>query len=138
MKPQHCLQFLQPGRIVEVKFNNIDFGYGVVVSFERNASTDSDFNKSAFVYKINVLLKLAPEISRSGPITVERLQPPRNDKAAWVSEIVPVNLEHITKITRIKLKASTNVQSRESKISLIRGVKVCAISLSVSNEFIFF
>ncbi|KAL8871178.1 MAG: hypothetical protein Q9174_002936 [Haloplaca sp. 1 TL-2023] len=31
--PNYCLPFLQPGRLVRIKYNNMDFGWGAVVDF---------------------------------------------------------------------------------------------------------
>ncbi len=33
MHPNYCLQFLQPGRLVKVKYKDHDFGWGAVVTF---------------------------------------------------------------------------------------------------------
>ena len=31
--PNYCLQFMQPGRLVKVKYLNYDFGWGAVVNY---------------------------------------------------------------------------------------------------------
>src|SRR5204862_6120131 len=33
--PNYCLQFMQPGRLVKVKFKDADFGWGVVVNYSK-------------------------------------------------------------------------------------------------------
>ncbi|MEQ2202885.1 hypothetical protein XENOCAPTIV_019122, partial [Xenoophorus captivus] len=38
-KPKYCLPFLQPGRLVKVKNEDADFGWGVVVNFSKKANT---------------------------------------------------------------------------------------------------
>ncbi len=37
-KPQHLLPFLQPGRLVHVKNADDDFGWGMVVNFQKKAN----------------------------------------------------------------------------------------------------
>uniref|UniRef100_A0AC34F163 Helicase ATP-binding domain-containing protein n=1 Tax=Panagrolaimus sp. ES5 TaxID=591445 RepID=A0AC34F163_9BILA len=98
------------------------FGYGAVVSYDRSQNPDP--NKPGFVYKVSVLLKLDAELARSGPITVERLQPPPNGRVAWTAEAVPVLLENITKISRIKIKMppAHNLQSPESRKAIVGNV----------------
>uniref|UniRef100_A0AC35GHW4 Uncharacterized protein n=1 Tax=Panagrolaimus sp. PS1159 TaxID=55785 RepID=A0AC35GHW4_9BILA len=122
MLPQHCIKYLQPGRVVEVIYNNLNFGYGAVVSYDRSQNPDP--NKPGFVYKISVMLKLDAEVARSGPITVERLQPPPNGRVAWTAEAVPVYLENITRISRIKVKMPTpqQLQTPESKKTVVNHV----------------
>lgn len=33
--PTYCLQFMQPGRVVKVKYLNHDFGWGAVVNYSK-------------------------------------------------------------------------------------------------------
>ena len=33
--PNYCLQFMQPGRLVRVKYNDHDFGWGAVVNYSK-------------------------------------------------------------------------------------------------------
>ena len=53
--PNYSLPFLQPGRIVKVKYQKLDFGWGVVINFQkrlppkascyfRNIEYNSDIN----------------------------------------------------------------------------------------------
>ena len=37
-KPNYCVPFLQPGRLVKVEHNEEDFGWGVVVNFQKKAN----------------------------------------------------------------------------------------------------
>ena len=37
-KPKYCLPFLQPGRLVQVKNEDSDFGWGVVVNFSKKTN----------------------------------------------------------------------------------------------------
>jgi len=33
--PAYCLPFLQPGRLVKVKYQNLDFGWGVLINYQK-------------------------------------------------------------------------------------------------------
>lgn len=33
--PNYCLQFMQPGRLVKIKYQNHDFGWGAVVNYSK-------------------------------------------------------------------------------------------------------
>ncbi|KAL8968239.1 MAG: hypothetical protein Q9183_002556 [Haloplaca sp. 2 TL-2023] len=40
--PNYSLPFLQPGRLVRIKYNSMDFGWGVVVNFSEMKSTEDE------------------------------------------------------------------------------------------------
>ena len=40
--PNYCLPFLQPGRLLRIKYNNMDFGWGAVVDFSETKSTEDE------------------------------------------------------------------------------------------------
>ena len=33
--PNYCLKFMQPGRLVKIKYKNHDFGWGAVVNYSK-------------------------------------------------------------------------------------------------------
>ena len=33
--PNYCLPFLQPGRLLKVKWQNLDFGWGVIINYQK-------------------------------------------------------------------------------------------------------
>eukprot|EP00064_Thunnus_orientalis_P003132 superscaffoldBa00000248_g3141 len=59
-KPKYCLPFLQPGRLVKVKNEDADFGWGVVVNFckKSNVKTSTD---SEPLYVVEVLVHCSKE-----------------------------------------------------------------------------
>ncbi|KAK7896501.1 hypothetical protein WMY93_021826 [Mugilogobius chulae] len=54
-KPKYCLPFLQPGRLVKVKNEDADFGWGVVVNFCKKSNTKSTAEAEP-LYVVEVLL----------------------------------------------------------------------------------
>ena len=36
-EPQHCLPFLNPGRLVHIVDGNVDFGWGVIINFQKKS-----------------------------------------------------------------------------------------------------
>lgn len=33
--PTYCLPFLQPGRLVKIKYQTLDFGWGVLINYQK-------------------------------------------------------------------------------------------------------
>jgi len=33
--PNYCLPFLQPGRLLKVKWQKLDFGWGVIINYQK-------------------------------------------------------------------------------------------------------
>lgn len=50
--PTYALPFLQPGRLVKVKYQNLDFGWGVVVNFEKRIAPKVQF-PSLYPFTVN-------------------------------------------------------------------------------------
>ena len=66
VKPQYLVPFLQPGRLVHVKHQEKDFGYGCVVSWKKKAANaKSNPMVEDCTYAIDVLLQVTQETSKS-------------------------------------------------------------------------
>uniref|UniRef100_A0A4W3K7U3 RNA helicase n=1 Tax=Callorhinchus milii TaxID=7868 RepID=A0A4W3K7U3_CALMI len=58
-KPKYCLPFLQPGRLVKVKNEDDDFGWGVVINFTKKPSSNTgDLDQ---IYVVEALLHCSKE-----------------------------------------------------------------------------
>ncbi|KAB1281377.1 Exosome RNA helicase MTR4 [Camelus dromedarius] len=71
-KPKYCLPFLQPGRLVKVKNEGDDFGWGVVVNFSKKSNVKVNLEKveerQPSFYKINIYS--APNSGELDPLYV--------------------------------------------------------------------
>ncbi|KAI9797804.1 MAG: ATP-dependent RNA helicase mtr4 [Piccolia ochrophora] len=106
--PNYALQFMQPGRLVTVKYLDYDFGWGAVVNFnERRPSKDNKAEKFTpqQSYIIDVLLLVSDE-SSNGTQTHQDLpqgvRPPAEGEKGKM-EVVPVLLSCIESIGHIRL-----------------------------------
>uniref|UniRef100_A0A7E4VDN8 Superkiller viralicidic activity 2-like 2 n=1 Tax=Panagrellus redivivus TaxID=6233 RepID=A0A7E4VDN8_PANRE len=120
MKPGNCIRFMSLGRVIRVKWNDLDFGWGVVVSVENKPNPDP--TESDPLYFVNTILKLDVVSVREGPAVIERLRPAA-DGVAWCAEIVPVNLASIATIARAKLKLTDRLNSQEARKTVIHSVE---------------
>jgi ATP-dependent RNA helicase DOB1 len=118
--PSYCLQFLQSGRLVHIKYQDHDFGWGAVVNFlERRpskAQKKEDFQPQES-YIVDVLLPVASDVS-VGTRTHTDLPngirpPPPGDKGKM--EIIPVLLSCIAAIGHVRIFLPNNLYSKEDR-----------------------
>ncbi|KAF5366548.1 hypothetical protein D9758_008994 [Tetrapyrgos nigripes] len=112
--PTYSLPFLNPGRLVKVKYDKLDFGWGVVINFQKRLPPKNQPMPEKLPpheqYIIDVLLNCAPgsNLSKdqkdrgSMPATPAGIQPcPPNQKGVPI--IIPALLSTIDGISHIRL-----------------------------------
>lgn len=117
--PDYSKSFLQPGRLLQIKYQDHDFGWGAVVNFhERKGSRNSNENftpQERFI--LDVLLPIA-EGSAVGTKSVEPLPPgvrPPQKGEKIKMEVVPVLLSCVRAIAHIRLTLPKDLGSSESR-----------------------
>ncbi|KAF2223629.1 rRNA-processing arch domain-containing protein [Elsinoe ampelina] len=118
--PQHCLQFLQSGRLVRVKYKDHDFNWGAVVNFakrrQKNASEEFPPQDS---YIVDVLLQVAndsivPMGGRPDGDLPSGVRPPLPGEKGKL-EVVPVFLSCIDSIGHIRVFLPTDLRQSEQR-----------------------
>ena len=120
--PNYCLQFMQPGRLVHIKYRDFDFGWGAVINFAQRKSPHDATEKLTpqQSWIIDVLLPCAEGASSVGTKTYQALpagvRPPEpGDKVTM--EVVPVLLECVQSISHMRIfppKDLTSYSERQS------------------------
>ena len=106
--PNYCLQFMQPGRLVHIKFADNDFGWGAVVKFTRrrpNPNQASEEYPPQESYILDVLLNVS-DGSSVGTKTHTELPPgiaPPQKGEAGKMEVIPVMLSCIEAIGHVRI-----------------------------------
>lgn len=121
--PTHCVQFLQPGRLIHIKHQDHDFGWGVVVNYKqiklpKNPRNPKEEEPSPHrQYMVDVLLRLA-EGPSVGTKTSEDLPPgvrPAKDGEASRMEVVPVTLRCIQALGHLRVFLPKDVKSVDAR-----------------------
>lgn len=106
--PNYCLQFMQPGRLVHIRYRNHDFGWGAVVKFTQrrpDPNQASDDYPPQQSYILDVLLNIS-EGSSVGTKTHTELplgvEPPVKGETGKM-EVVPVMLSCIEAIGHVRI-----------------------------------
>ena len=117
MHPNYCLQFLQAGRLVRVKFKEHDFGWGAVVAFTPRKANKGEILPPQQSYVVDVLLAVASDskfMPQAGDGLPPGVRPPApGDKGKM--EVVPVLLSCIESIGHLRVFLPNELKSTEQK-----------------------
>ncbi|KAF1937310.1 ATP-dependent RNA helicase-like protein DOB1 [Clathrospora elynae] len=117
MHPNYCLQFLQGGRLVKIKFKDHDFGWGVVVAFSLRRANKGEILPPQESYVVDVLLtvasdtKFVPQVNDGLPPGVR--PPGPGDKGKM--EVVPVILNCIESIGHLRVFLPNDLKSADQR-----------------------
>uniref|UniRef100_A0A3P9HW02 Exosome RNA helicase MTR4 n=1 Tax=Oryzias latipes TaxID=8090 RepID=A0A3P9HW02_ORYLA len=118
-KPKYCLPFLQPGRLVKVKKDDADFGWGVVVNFCKKtnvkASTDSDP-----LYVVEVLLHCSKESMKNAATEAAKPAPPGE---TGEMQVVPVMLHLLTSISSVRLYIPKDLRPFDNRQLMLKSIQ---------------
>ena len=106
--PNYCLQFMQSGRLIRIKYKDYDFGWGAVVNFtprKPNKDEKAENITPQESYVVDVLLQVA-DTSSNGTRTYQELPPgvrPANEGEKAKMEVVPILLSCVESIGHIRI-----------------------------------
>lgn len=118
--PNYCLQFMQSGRLVRIKYNEHDFGWGAVVNFTqrkpaRDQKPEDISPQQSFV--LDVLLHVA-DTSTNGTRTFTDLpqgvHPPSNGEKSKM-EVVPILLSCVESIGHVRIFLPSDLKQADQR-----------------------
>jgi ATP-dependent RNA helicase DOB1 len=124
MHPNYCLQFLQAGRLVKVKFKDYDFGWGAVVNFLPRKANKGEILPPQESYIVEVLLAVASDtkyIPQAGDGLPPGVRPPPPGEKGKM-EVVPVVLNCIESIGHIRVFLPSELHSSEQKSNVRKAL----------------
>jgi ATP-dependent RNA helicase DOB1 len=144
--PTHILPFLQTGRLVKIKYRELDFGWGVVVNFSKRISpkvlylssrsvfllsslkgrdnvADETVTSAQSSYVVDVLLACAVQGSgfKDGPGSLDSLRPASGSDETI--QVVPVLLSTVDAISHLRIHLPRDLRSAPSRDSAWKAVK---------------
>ncbi len=139
-QPKHCLKFLQPGRLLQVRDGEADWGWGVLVNYNRSApgggrrakaATGSVSDASADEIVCDMLLLCAPagDMSSGAAAAANRKTKPEPCPAAVADRgggdlrTVPVLLSAVHGMSAVRLFLPKDVRSPRVRNELRRKLK---------------
>ncbi|KAM0791107.1 ATP-dependent RNA helicase mtr4 [Microbotryomycetes sp. NB124-2] len=130
--PTYALPFLQPGRLVRVKHEDMDFGWGVVVNYQKRIGPKgkplSSDEPAQNQYIVDVLLHCATgsapaPSARKGQLTSPSgIQPcPPNEQGEF--SVVPVLLSTLDGISHIRIFLAKDLKPIEARKQALKSVQ---------------
>ncbi|KAI9363115.1 rRNA-processing arch domain-containing protein [Pilaira anomala] len=119
--PTYCLPFLQPGRLLRIKYDNMDFGWGVAVNYNKvtRGKKDPDAEPE---YVLDVLLSCSPDSSASKDAAGRTvgIKPAEGNDAQLLP--VPVSLNAIEVMSHIRLNLPKNLRNSDSLKAIQKSI----------------
>lgn len=122
--PTYCLPFLQPGRLLHIKHEDLDFGWGVLVTYRKAYERGKPRTDDNIYYILDVLLNCTKESEVSKDVSgkVIGFQPAKENNGGNLL-VVPVLLKTIQGISHIRLKLPMDLKKRDNLQSVISSLK---------------
>ncbi|XP_073227309.1 exosome RNA helicase MTR4-like [Porites lutea] len=119
-QPKFCLPFMQPGRLIQVKSNSDDFGWGVVLNFQKKANQKSGPTQGETLFVVEALLNCSSKSVKSAD--GETPQPCRPDEKGEM-QVVPILLNLVKAISSVRLYIPKDLRSLDSRQSVGKSIK---------------
>ncbi|KAI8990857.1 rRNA-processing arch domain-containing protein [Mycotypha africana] len=127
--PTYALPFLQPGRLVRIKYDDMDFDWGVVLDFQQVKKFKKDKNKdgndilTAEDYIINALLYCSNDSTLAKDATGHTVgvkPAPAAGEGSLMS--VPVSLKAIYSMSHVRLNLPKNLKKQDSLKAVYKSI----------------
>lgn len=124
-KPAHCLKFIEPGRLVYVKDQDQDWGWGIVVNLQKKKTTIESNNPQD--YTVDVLLKYSP-LDKG----IKATPKPSKSGEEFETVIIPIRLDLIEAISSVRTVLHKNLKTDKSRNEM--GTKLQEILKRLNNK----
>uniref|UniRef100_A0A5F9CQ06 Exosome RNA helicase MTR4 n=1 Tax=Oryctolagus cuniculus TaxID=9986 RepID=A0A5F9CQ06_RABIT len=130
-KPKYCLPFLQPGRLVKVKNEGDDFGWGVVVNFSKKSNVKPNSGELDPLYVVEVLLRCSKESLKNS--ATEAAKPAKPDEKGEM-QVVPVLVHLLSAISSVRLYIPKDLRPMDNRQSVLKSIQIAIDIKSAKRE----
>ncbi|RCH89725.1 ATP-dependent RNA helicase mtr4, partial [Rhizopus stolonifer] len=119
--PTYALPFLQPGRLARIKYNDLDFGWGVVITYSKVKSKSKKEEEPEYI--LDVLLYCSNDSSASKDAaghTVGIKPAPKDNQGTLMA--IPVSLNAIECMSHIRLNLPKNLRNKDSLTAIYKSI----------------
>lgn len=120
-KPKYCLQFLQPGRLAKVSNGSDDFGWGVIINFEKSKKTKSVETDRNEEFIVDMLVNVSSESMAEK----SRVPKPAGHNGSQKSEMIvlPFMLHLIKSISSVRLYLPKDLRSKDNRRAVLLSMQ---------------
>jgi ATP-dependent RNA helicase DOB1 len=125
MHPNYCLQYLQPGRLVKVKFKEYDFGWGAIVDVLLRKAGKGEVLAPQESYIAQVLVGVSSDtgfVPQSNDGLPPGVRPPKLGERGKM-EVVPMLLSSIQSIGHLRLFLPKEIKTQEAKTTVRKSLE---------------
>ncbi|XP_057258622.1 exosome RNA helicase MTR4 isoform X1 [Pezoporus wallicus] len=119
-KPKYCLPFLQPGRLVKVKCEDDNVGWGVVVNFSKKSNAKPNSAELDSLYVVEVLLYCSKDSLKNS--TIESAKPISLDEKGEM-QVVPILVHLVAAISSVRLYIPKDLRPVDNRQSVLKSIK---------------
>ncbi|XP_076812190.1 exosome RNA helicase MTR4-like [Clavelina lepadiformis] len=122
--PKYCLSFLQPGRLVKVRNSDQEFGWGIVVNFQKKQPKPVGLKKAEDIepeFIVDVLLNCDKDSIHSTAIRLPR--PAKGNPRQNEMAVIPVMIQLITAISSVRLFLPKDLRPLDNRQSLLLSLE---------------
>ncbi|CAO3674506.1 unnamed protein product [Rhizopus stolonifer] len=123
MHPTYSLPFMQPGRLVHIEHEKMDFGWGVVLQHQKIHQKKRGGKDVDPTYIVDVLLNCSMDsaLAKDAAGHSTGIRPATGDEGHNLM-IVPVSLRAIQNISHVRLVLPKELRSSDSRKSVFKSV----------------
>lgn len=126
--PTHIIPYLQPGRLLKVKINGTDFGWGAVVSFDRRNPPKN--KKIELSPHESIIVEVLLWVTKASPTNLQRKKSPflhpgithSLDPNEGKMESLWITLDSIQKLSNLKIRVPKDLSSPNQRKSIKRNI----------------
>jgi ATP-dependent RNA helicase DOB1 len=121
--PSYALPFMQPGRLVRIKYDNMDFGWGVVIRYNKVIVKGKKDVESEPEYVVDVLLYCSSDSTASKDAaghTVGIKPAPKDHEGVLMA--IPASLKAIEYMSHIRLNLPKNLHNKDSLKAIYKSI----------------
>lgn len=123
--PDHCLQFMQPGRLVRVKDKLLDFGWGAVVNYCKRVSPKGSSEEypphESYIIDILLWVSADSQITKTNQDYAQGIRPPEGDNGKM--EVIPVLLSSIDGIGHIRIFLPKDLRPLDQRLTVYKSIE---------------
>ncbi|XP_035229979.1 exosome RNA helicase MTR4-like, partial [Stegodyphus dumicola] len=120
-QPEYCVPFFQPGRLVKVQNGDDDFGWGIVINYQKKYLTAENKEESPVFYVVDVLLHVSKESSET-KVTSNLKPPPSGEKG--IMQVVPIKLNLIQQLSSVRAYYPDDLRPVDNRMKVLKTIQV--------------
>ncbi|KAG8195554.1 hypothetical protein JTE90_002180 [Oedothorax gibbosus] len=120
VQPEYCVPFFQPGRMVKVKNGEDDFGWGIIINYQKKTMPADKGREGSVFYVVDVLLHVSKESAETK--VTSSLKPPANgDKG--VMQVVPIKLNLIQELSSVRACTPKDLRPLDNRMQVLKIIQ---------------